>query len=225
MEFSADLNAEPDASMLGRRFDWVVDGQIKGADRQIDVDLGGFADAAIVPSLGALIPEWLLIVPRQPCFSVAALPKVARRQLMNRTGAVVAAIQRLSGGAVVFEHGAGRFGSLNGCGVDQAHIHVVGLQPGFADYALRNSADLNWQNVDGADPWADLTAGTDYLLVMERDKTFAATLERPTSQFMRRMVADFLGCADQWDYRQHPNENNAQRTIQLFSGAFPDNRS
>ena len=67
MEFSAVLNAEPDASMLGRRFDWVVDGQTKGADRQIDVDLGGFADAAIVPSLGALIPEWLLIVPRQPC--------------------------------------------------------------------------------------------------------------------------------------------------------------
>jgi hypothetical protein len=70
------------------------------------------------------------------------------------------------------------------------------------------------------DPWLGVGAGTDYFLVQDGDDAMLGKTLKPTSQFLRRMVAEFLGCDAEWDYRQHPNPENAHSTVRLFAGAF-----
>jgi len=51
-------------------------------------------------------------------------------------------------------------------------------------------------------------------------RAWVAPIQLPTSQFLRRKVAKFLHRPGDWDYRQHPNVENAKRTAELFSSAF-----
>lgn len=46
------------------RFAWVADGHRTGPDPVFDQDLANSDYAAVIPTKGALIPEWLLVVPR-----------------------------------------------------------------------------------------------------------------------------------------------------------------
>jgi ATP adenylyltransferase len=203
-----------------RRFSWVLAGAHLGPDPNFDIDLAQLQSVAVIPTRGALTPEWLLVVPRQPCLSVAELAPAARRDVMRCAQLAANAVANVAGSAVLFEHGAGKPRSPNGCGVDQAHLHVVGLPPDFAYFTKKGTSNLAWVAADWRDPWKNLVRGSDYILMSVAEIAWVATIQTPTSQLLRRKVAEFLHMPDDWDYRQHPNVENAKRTTELFSRAF-----
>lgn len=82
----------------------------------------------VLPSLGALVEGWLLLVPTRHHFCLGALPAsvteefqelqdLARSILTNRYGCVSA-----------FEHGPSIPKITVGCGVDLAHLHMVSVE-------------------------------------------------------------------------------------------------
>ena len=73
-----------------------------------------------------------------------------------------------------------------------------------------------------ADPWSTLPLGSDYLMVRDARRTVVTIVEHPKSQRLRRALADVLGRGNEWDYRSHPNAENARRTKEIFSGAFAE---
>lgn len=211
-----DATAPPEA-----RFGWVVAGRKVGPDNLFDQDLANFKDAAIVPSKGALVPEWLLVVPRLPCCSVAQLSASTRKAVWNCATRVSDVVEQATSETVIFEHGASKFGSLHGCGVDQAHLHVVGLPGDFVGHAKHATPGLTWRPTPIVDPWEGVEPGSDYLLLASRSEAWIAEVIYPTSQLLRRCAATFLRRDEEWSYKIHPQAANAAKTVCQFAGSFP----
>jgi diadenosine tetraphosphate (Ap4A) HIT family hydrolase len=199
------------------RFAWVSDGRRAGPDRVFDADLANMDAAAVVPTKGAIIPEWLMVIPRVRAISVAAIEGDRRKAVLDCAQRVRNVVGNVAGDAVMFEHGSAQVGSAAGCGVDQAHIHVVGLSEAFVSAMLRDdSAGLEWRSVANSDPWEHIPNATEYLLLSHGERSWIAQTHAPLSQFMRRRIADFVGTPGEWDYRRHPHAANAERSKHLF---------
>src|SRR4029078_13008643 len=106
--------------------------------------------------------------------------------------------------------------SLTGCGVDQGHLHVVGLGDTFANYVLATTRFV-WREAPTEDPWQQLNLRSDYLLLSNDVTTWTTKFSQPMSQFFRRKVASFLGRPAEWDYRTCPHHGNAAMTAALFN--------
>jgi len=80
---------------------------------------------AALPSLGALVEGWLLLVPRRHFISVGALPQPLLREMEEMKRLLCSAVEENYGQACIFEHGPSKANCAVGCGVDHAHLHVV----------------------------------------------------------------------------------------------------
>ncbi len=216
MQFEAKPSAPP------ARFASILQGASRGPDATFDEDLANFAEAAVIPTRGALVPEWLLVVPRTPCLSVAELERSHRARILAIASAAAATVAARACASVTFEHGPGQQGSLTGCGIDQAHLHVVGGMPHVLDRLIDAVDDASWSSADYDDPCTKIPPGADYLMIRDGRRAVHALVRSPTSQRLRRALASMLGLGNEWDYRSHPNERNARRTREMFRGAFAD---
>jgi hypothetical protein len=173
----------------------------------------------VAPTLGAIIPGWLLAIPRRPVLNFkqwAAIegerPESILEHLRQHLG--------LSSQEIIwFEHGPAHNGTVVGCGLDHAHIHVL-LRPTFAfesfEATARSLANLNWQQSRAHDVYARLSDNQSYLIVGSADSSLTALdVEQAGSQFFRRVVSK-LAEETAWDYRNHPHSNNIAATISTF---------
>jgi diadenosine tetraphosphate (Ap4A) HIT family hydrolase len=199
---------------MGRRFQWILDGQANGPDPHCDVALLTSADGVVIPSVGSLVPGWSLIVPRQPALSYTDLDKGLRKRLRELAD-VAAERVRIFGSPAFFEHGSVAPASVVGCGVDQAHLHVVPLGFDLIEKAQRDSS-VAWTSVPVSDPWECVPQGEEYYLVMSANHALIGKPTRPESQYFRKQIAAGIGHAEQWDYKGWPNYGNAARTIDCF---------
>jgi hypothetical protein len=127
------------------------------------------------------------------------------------------AAERLSvfGSSVFFEHGSVAPASVVGCGVDQAHLHVVPLGFDLIEQVRCDNA-VAWTSVSMSDPWKYIPRGEEYYLVMNASHAFVGKPMRPESQYFRKQIAAGIGHAEQWDYKGWPNYGNVARTIDCF---------
>jgi diadenosine tetraphosphate (Ap4A) HIT family hydrolase len=213
MLYDAELPTPPS------RFAWILRGATSGPDEAFDEDLACYPEAAVIPTRGAFVPTWLLVVPRTPCLSLAEIDTEGRARFLNIANEVSKQVAERAGACVTFEHGPGRRGTAAGCGVDQAHLHVVGGAPDLLARLMERVSEA-WLPVDHADPWSAAPPSSDYLMIRDQCRTVLAVVSNPTSQRLRRALADALGIGQEWDYRSHPNATNARRTKEMFRGAF-----
>src|SRR5258706_7191524 len=90
-----------------------------------DEVLARLHNCVVTPTLGSIIPNWLLIIPEEPVLHFSkwntrfgVSPERVVNDLLHQRGIH-------PDRAVWFEHGPARAGSLVGCGVDHAHLHVL----------------------------------------------------------------------------------------------------
>jgi diadenosine tetraphosphate (Ap4A) HIT family hydrolase len=165
----------------------------------------------VIPSIGALVPGWLLICPKTHATNMSAFyrsPELAElrrsltRMLANQFDAPVRA----------FEHGAFRAGSRTGCGVDHAHLHLVPLSSPLHKEVVASDSSLDWISTDSAEVCA-LASNEEYLFFSDHAEEAElvgsiALLDQPRSQFFRRIIAAQIGKQDEFNYRTNPNFGN-----------------
>lgn len=174
----------------------------------------------VVPTLGSIVPKWLLVVPRKHFINFSAGyrqtscdPHEIIDLLADRWNVHV---DRMTW----FEHGAAASGSPVGCGVEHAHIHVL-VDPPFSYDALvnrvRELADLNWHEGSARTVYSHLNPKQSYLVVANGDRAIMSTdVESAGSQFFRRAIAHLVGRPDEWNYRQHFHLENIRQTLDMF---------
>lgn len=198
-----------------RRFGWITDGRPMVQSEIWDQPLLETRRFVTLPSLGALVPGWLVVVPRQPMINLSHLSAPAVDELEAIVDAVTTDYRRPANEWYVFEHGPQAEGSLVGCGVDQAHLHLVPLPFDLLDAAR--------SDVDGAVSWSSYREGSflralpvqDYIGVSnaKMSQHLIGTMTRATSQWMRKLIARKLESEHRWDYRQHPERENIRVTV------------
>ena len=171
----------------------------------------------IVPTLGSIVPNWLLVIPRRPVLNFVrwqAETDVSPSAVIER---VLTGIGADPARAIWFEHGPAVAGSTIGCGTDHAHLHLL-VAPAFTFQEFRDAAEslanLIWRSEQLNFVYESLGPHASYLVAGSHDKSvFATDVETIGSQFFRRVVAKLAGRPTEWNYRSHPFLENIEATV------------
>lgn len=174
----------------------------------------------VAPTLGAIVPNWLIVVPRQAALNLRSwkkqLGKSPQEILIDLSEHLGISISDL----VWFEHGPSELQSAVGCGADYAHLHVI-LTPTFTFEVFSEctilQSNVTWKTSTFDFAYDALPNSGSYLIAGSAETAiFATHVEETGSQFFRRMVALISDQADLWDYTQFPHTNNIYQTIVNF---------
>jgi diadenosine tetraphosphate (Ap4A) HIT family hydrolase len=204
-----------------KRFDWVLKGQSIGPRAPFDRDLFAFAEAAVSPTVGAITPGWLLLIPRTEACCVADLAGPVRSRVLTIADEVRSAMNGFGGRTFLFEHGARKAGSITGCGVDQAHLHLVNIERDFIKLVLSDDPSMHWHEVSVLDPWQSIEIDREYYFVADFRTAFVSYSITGKSQYFRKIVAREFSRPSEWDYRLFEHEQNARATASTFDGTTP----
>jgi ATP adenylyltransferase len=178
-------------------------------------------DVVVVPTLGSLVPDWLLVVPKTHVLNFSIWSGARGRNALQLVEAVH---HRLSNGspAIWFEHGASEQGSEVGCGVDHAHIHLL-LQPSFTLSSFCQTvgelSQIDWSQEDAKSLYSLPVAKAHYYAFGDFDHAYVHVGHTLGRQFFRKIVAQLAGCPDQWDYRDFSGLENVNLTVSRFLGS------
>jgi ATP adenylyltransferase len=167
-----------------------------------------------VPSIGPLLPGWLLVLPTSHELSFADFG--CDTTVMAELEEIAAWWAGLFGPLTWFEHGPVSVGSPVGCGVDHAHMHLVPLE-GLDLLALARSAmpSLRFESIGGADEISRCRqAGAPYLyLRSESGQSWLASSRNIPSQFFRQLIAAAQGRPGEFDWKTHPHHETLSCTL------------
>jgi ATP adenylyltransferase len=209
---------------MSKRFNWVTLGLSRGPDPLCDIDLLQHPAAGVVPTLGSLLPGWLLVVPRIPSLSLHQLSSNQRQRVFAVAQEAARCVSNFGHRTFIFEHGPTESLSAMGCGVDQSHVHVLAMDGDLLETALADVSVI-WNPVSTEDRWSKCRDGREYLLICEKDRCYVGSPHSPQSQYFRRKIAQIQGKPDAWDYRGWPCYENVQRTIGHCATFWPQRRA
>ena len=178
-----------------------------------------------VPSLGALVEGWVLLVPKPHVISFGALTKDLFPEMLAMKDAITAGLMQQYGPICIFEHGPSRERCRVGCGVDHAHLHFVPIE-----FDLRSAAapflpeDLIWSPAVIQDcQWAFFNE-KDYLYVEQPlGRGSIAMSQAYGSQIFRRAIAKEIGRPDEFNWREYSHIENVTATARSFMHLWKTN--
>jgi|GEM_PF-519882 len=177
----------------------------------------------VVPSLGALVEGWLLIVTKEHHICMGSLEQERMNELKILLDIIKNWIRSIYGSAAAFEHGPVSFKQPVGCGVDHAHIHVVPTSVPLIQNARKwVESEFVWSRVSGIEAVSAANdRGNSYLYVDQDD--YAPMLYDGggiPSQLFRKTIADSIGIAEQYNWREHAHEEVIAKTIVRLEREF-----
>lgn len=203
-----------------RRFDTLLQGSFPSEIASHDQPLLAHPDWLVAPTLGAIVPNWLLLLTRDSVLNFQVWSGL-RAQSPSR---LIEGLQEHLGlgpdEVIWFEHGPRVSGTSTGCGMDHAHIHILVRPPfhfeAFAEKA-RSLSELEWIAGTSEAAYRSLAAGRSYLIAGSGNATVVAQdVEATGSQFFRRVVGTLVDAGEGWDYRRYPHADNVAETIRTF---------
>jgi diadenosine tetraphosphate (Ap4A) HIT family hydrolase len=175
---------------------------------------------AVIPSLGGLVPGHVILCPKEHYLSFASLPSC----LDDECEHLILDLKRLlreiySTDVHMFEHGMATKGSRVLCTVEHAHLHLLpapvsitntldaypNLAVGKGLAGLRNLVDME-EYVFYESPQEDRR------LIRARDQLFE-------SQYLRRVFAEALGHASDWNWRDRMKAADAHETFEKLAAS------
>ena len=181
------------------------------------------ASFVALPTVGALVEGWLLIVPREPALNFAGISPSAFSEFEGFLHRVAFGVESEYGPVSVFEHGPAGAQTCVGCGVDYAHFHVVPGCFGLLEGAKRIAPNIKWEQVGSV---KDIRSKADlskpYWFVQQTLGAGPAYVGRclndqPPSQLFRKVIAEQMGRALEFDWKKFPGEALIAATVEKLS--------
>lgn len=173
----------------------------------------------VLAGLGAVIPGYVLLLPRRHVRSVGELNASEMLHIFDEAWKMADRITKVFGGSViVVEHGSsGHEHGPSGACIDHAHMHLFPLDAG-TDPALFNLPGS--RPVEGLSELSILarTGKNYYYCASSCAKGYLAAEPRPVSQQARRIWAQAVGRRDEWDWALFPFFANAEMTAMRLRG-------
>jgi ATP adenylyltransferase len=214
-ELDISLGASPDPASSCRFCGYLEEGADSFAQWTIIAET---EHLVAVPSVGSLIPGWLLVMPKEHVLSFGAVSADKLALLTAEVHRIAERWQSLFGPLTWFEHGPAKTRSSVGCGIDHAHMHL--LPAGHLD--LLNGARelfpaLAFGEVAGPEAAADAVAlGNPYLYLRTDDGRSWLTASRDIpSQAFRRVVAHQQKRPDEYDWKAFPRDDTLEATLKM----------
>ncbi len=183
-------------------------GYLAGAQNSIEMNTPWLSsqDYGALVSVGALVPGWSLACPIQHKLNLVDEYRLPR--FWSFVDNVARVLTEQYGPVSVFEHGAFSDTSSTSCGTVHAHLHLVPLSFSLVDVSRQYDNDIIWRRCKATEI-KEITGQQEYLFVADRYASQETTgmihlLDQGVSQFFRKVIANKLGIADQYNYRTNP---------------------
>jgi len=174
-------------------------------------------------SIGALIPGWVLIIPKAHNVSMKDL--YITKDFIDFTNNMLHTMSSIySEPFVAFEHGPNKCGSNTACGTNHAHLHLLPYNTSL--YSDMVQSGLKWEECY-PNQIASRVATNEYLFYSEipshsawgEQKGYLHILEKPISQYFRKLIANQLNRTSEYDYKKYAHVDIAINTQQALSMA------
>jgi len=169
----------------------------------------------VLPSLGALVEGWLLLVPKKHFICMGALPNSVVAEMQEMTLFLCSVLQQYYGQVCAFEHGPCRANLSVGCGVDHAHLHIVPVSFDLSSAVTPFLPEgVVWSEAGLEECRAAFIQGEDYLYLEQPiGAGRIATHQGFGSQLFRRAIALRTGALNQFNWREYPQLPKVYATI------------
>lgn len=174
-----------------------------------------------IPSLGCLVPGYILIVCKQHFLSLANLPIELYREFLElKLDIEKTILNKTEQHCICFEHGVTSTIITGANSVDHVHLHIVPFShliwPDISEkYHLTDFETL--VNYDQLFALWEHTQPNTYLFFQDIDCSIYYKCNAMVfpSQFFRMCISPYLN-AEQWDWKQEYYQDNIIKTIALF---------
>ena len=172
----------------------------------------------VLPSLGALVEGWLLLVPKKHFICIGALPNSVATEMQEVKHFLCEFLQQYYGQVSAFEHGPSRPNSSVGCSVDHAHLHILPvafyLAAAVAPFLPK---DVRWSTAGLKECQAAFGQGEDYLYLEQPIGAGRIAIHKEfESQLFRRAIAMQIGALNQFNWREYPQFANVSATVKKW---------
>jgi ATP adenylyltransferase len=173
----------------------------------------------VIPSLGALVAGWLLIVPKAHFISMGAIPvswRAEADELQIKTQKLLK--DQYAQPILVFEHGPSAEKHGTGCGVDHAHLHLLPLDCDILRLVEPFvSENQEWLICDWEERSEAYRTGQDYLYFKSEGCPARIALNRDFgSQVFRKAISAHLGIPEEFSWREYPQLAIVDSTIRAL---------
>lgn len=179
-------------------------------------------------SIGALVDGWVLIIPKMHMVSMKDI--YTSQAFVDFTNTMLCTMKQIySGPFIAFEHGPNKCGSTTSCGTDHAHLHLIPYKKSL--YKDMLGSGLKWEKCD-ANQISSYAGSNEYLFYAELSyntswedhKGYLHILEKPVSQYFRRLIANQINRTNEYDYKKYAHIDVAIATNRILSRAIANSR-
>lgn len=173
----------------------------------------------VIPSIGAFITGWAMIVPKEHSLNLS--DHYLSDEFNELFLSVKLLMEQKFGSVIVFEHGSVNENSVMGCGVDHSHLHIVPFKQSISAEAPFKNEDwipCNMSDIKG------IVGDREYLFfrdVGSSENTPNAGLlnipKKTESQFFRKILASKVGLEHISDYKRFDFYDNTVLTSSILS--------
>jgi diadenosine tetraphosphate (Ap4A) HIT family hydrolase len=169
----------------------------------------------VIPTIGSLVPGYIMIVSRDHFSSMAYLSTKQMDELINLLSLLKSFIHnKLNINPIIFEHGsADGCANLSACCVDHAHLHIVPINLSEVNIILERSQLKKILNME----CLTLFKGTPYVLYSDAYNNYYASQNSVfPSQYFRKWIAKETGHPYEWDWKNYEFLENVKKTLDIF---------
>jgi hypothetical protein len=165
----------------------------------------------LTPTIGMLVPGYLMVVTTAHLTSMAALGQSGLVALETWLSARLVQLAPVFGPYLAFEHGSGasRHDAPSGACITHAHIHLI---PTAASLVSLLQEALTWQKLTALEDLASF-AGCNYALLGSSEGLLISRETDLPGQWIRRRIAEAIGRADYYDWGIFSGERELHETL------------
>ena len=172
----------------------------------------------VTPAPGTLTVGYLILAPRQhfPNFSCLSLSAWSACHQLLLAVSEIGKKHSLSP-YIYFEHGTGLEGEKGASCVDHAHLHLI---PCDDPSEIRNSLKDNYDEIK-LNKMEDIVLYKNkfpYVLLAYGNNCYLYITIEIDSQFVRKILANYYGISNLWNWTLYPMHENYWATASLFKG-------
>lgn len=185
---------------------------------KIDTPIMESENFIAVISVGAIVEGWTLIFPKKHILSMRSVyedPEFIKfaNDIIKKQG------QIYGKKSIIFEHGANHEGSVTACGTNHAHLHIIPYETSLLDEMEKDGID--WKvslvkdikkNVKEEEYWFY----AENVETLENASGVFHIIDRPESQYFRKLIAKKEDCQEKFDYKQYAFLDIAEKTYDLY---------
>lgn len=177
----------------------------------------------VVPTVGALVEGWLLVVPRRRTLCYARLPAAMFSELKHFLDEIVPIVEESYGPISLFEHGPSATGSPVGCGTDYAHLHLVPVKCDLRMGAAQITSNIRWNKIGSFEEVRDRVAdGAGYWFLQQPYGSGECNIgscsdAEPISQLFRKVIATSLGTPEAFDWKEDLGADRIAATVETLA--------